>query len=63
MKLVSVTVRPAVNEPGYLLSVTRRYADPKAKGSVTVPGPRCSSLATANEVAAWIENNMKGIGE
>lgn len=62
-KLVTVDVRPAIYGPGYLLSVTRRYADPAAKGAVIRPGPRCSSKRTADEVAAWIEDNLKGIGE
>lgn len=54
-KNVTVTVRPAVHESGYLLSVTRRN---KSGGASIWPGPRCSSKQTANEVARWIESNM-----
>jgi hypothetical protein len=56
MSKVSVEVRKASNEPGYLLSVTRRN---DSGGATIWPGPRCSSKRTANEVAAWIESNLR----
>ena len=49
MSNISVSVRKASNEPGYLLSVTRRN---DKGGAVIWPGPRCSSKRTADEVAA-----------
>jgi hypothetical protein len=50
MQTVMVDIRKAMNEPGYLLSVTR--------GKVTFPGPRCSTRKTAREVANWICDNL-----
>jgi hypothetical protein len=42
----TVTIRKSAHETGYLLSVTR--------GNTTRPGPKCSNLKTAREVATWI---------
>lgn len=53
---ITVTVRKAMLEPGYLLSVTRKN---DRGGGTTWPGPRCSSKKTADEVARWIETNLR----
>ena len=50
METVTVDIRKAGLEPGFLLSVTR--------GNITWPGPRCSSRKTAREVATWICHNL-----
>ena len=50
--MVTVDIRKATQQTGYLLSVTRTY--PNGKGGQVFPGPRCSNLKTAREVAAWI---------
>lgn len=55
MSRVTVAVRKAVHESGYLLSVTRTN---KRGGGTVRPGPRCSSKRTADEVARWIESNL-----
>lgn len=53
--MITVTVRSAGIEPGYLLSVEKR----NASGGATIwPGPKCSSLETALRVAKWIECNL-----
>lgn len=54
--MITVDVRKASNEPGYLLSVTRRN---DRGGGTTWPGPKCSSKKTADGVARWIESNLK----
>lgn len=54
---ITVTVRKAGIQGGYLLSVSRKYGH--AAGGQTFPGPRCSSKATADEVARWIENHLR----
>lgn len=53
---VTVDIRKATQETGYLLSVTRTYLN--GKGGQVYPGPRCSNLKTAREVAAWIESHL-----
>jgi len=58
--MVTVNIRKAMKpETGYLLSVTRKW--PNAKGGQVYPGPRCSSLKTAKEVAAWIECHLPAL--
>ena len=53
---VTVDIRKATLQTGYLLSVTRTY--PNGKGGQVYPGPRCSNLKTAREVAVWIESHL-----
>jgi len=54
--MVTVDIRKATLQGGYLLTVTRTYAN--HKGGQVFPGPRCSTLKSAREVAAWIESYL-----
>ena len=54
---ITVSIREATGETGYLLTVTRQYQH--AAGGQVFPGPKCSSLRTAKDVAAWIEAHIQ----